>query len=76
MPAIEKQISTAEKNSIEIILQTYTALSGEVVVACSSRMRLGGLSIRSTRITYMEKVKSFFKNDSIKVFPNPAKAGI
>jgi len=73
--AIEKQISTAEKNSIEIILQTYTALSGEVVVACSSRMRLGGLSIRSTRITYMEKIKTFFKNDSIKIFPNPAKAG-
>ena len=23
----------------------------------------------------MEKVKSFFKSDSIKVFPNPAKAG-
>ena len=23
----------------------------------------------------MEKVKSFFKNDSIKVFPNPVKAG-
>ena len=73
--AIEKKISMAKESSIEVILQRYTALSGEVVVACSSRMRVVSFSIISTRISYMEKVKSFFKSDSIKVFPNPAKAG-
>jgi hypothetical protein len=72
---IEKQINTLKDSSTEIILQAHTVLSGDVVVTCSSRTRLGGFSIRSTRISYMEKVKSFFKSDSIKVFPNPAKAG-
>jgi hypothetical protein len=72
---IEKQINTGKDSSTEIILQTYTALGGEVVIACSSRIRLGGASIRSTRTTYLEKVKGFFKSDSIKIFPNPTKAG-
>jgi hypothetical protein len=73
--SVEKQINIVKDSSTEIILQTYTALGGEVIVACSSRTRLGGFSIRSIRVSYMEKVKGFFKSDSIKVFPNPAKAG-
>lgn len=72
---VEKQINTAKDSSTEIILQTYAALSGEVVVTCSSRTRLGGATIRTTRVTYMEKLKIFFKSDSVRIFPNPAKAG-
>ena len=74
--SFEKQINTARDSSKEIILlQANTALSGEVVVTCSPRMRLGGFSIKSTRINYLEKVMGFFKSDSIKIFPNPIKAG-
>ena len=72
---VEKQINTIKDSSTEIILQAHTVLSGDVVVTCSSRTRLGGASIRFTRTTYLEKIKDFFKSDSIKVFPNPAKAG-
>jgi len=72
---VEKQINTVKDSSTEIILQAHTVLSGDVVVTCSSRIRLGGARLRFTRITYLEKVKSLFKSDSIKIFPNPANAG-
>ncbi len=73
---VEKQINRTKDNSTEIILSTNATLNGEVVVACGPNIRLGGArSILVTRITYLEKVKDFFIADSIKIFPNPAKAG-
>jgi len=76
--SVEKQITNAKENSADIILVTNSTLNGEVVVAAANNIRLGGARIScGVRVqrTYLERVKNFFSSDSIKVFPNPAKAG-
>jgi hypothetical protein len=75
--SVEKQINRAKENSAEIILTTNATLNGEVVVTATGNIRLGGARMSCVRVqrSYLEKVKDFFTGDSIKVFPNPAKAG-
>ena len=73
--SVEKQITNAKENSADIILVTNATLNGEVVVAAANNIRLGSARISWVQRSYLEKVKDFFSSDSIKVFPNPAKAG-
>jgi len=75
--SVEKQINRAKENFVEIILATNATLNGEVVVTATGNIRLGGARMSCVRIqrNYLERVKDFFTRDSIKVFPNPAKAG-
>ena len=71
----EKQMHTKKDDFTKITLATNVRLNGEVVVTAKSNIRLGGVRTMFTRVTYLEKVKDFFSEDSIKVFPNPPKAG-
>ncbi len=76
----ERQIDLKKTGSIEITLSTNATLSGEVVVTAygvtrTGKMTLGSTSIRIERISYLQKAKDYFLGDSIKVFPNPVKAG-
>jgi len=75
--SVESQIDRTKDNSAEIILATSATLNGEVVVIVTGHIRLGGARMSGVRIkkNYLEKVKDFFTGDSIKVFPNPARAG-
>jgi hypothetical protein len=76
----ERQIELKKTDSVEIALSTNATLSGEVVVTAygvtrTGKMTLGSTSIRMERISYLQKAKDYFLGDSIKVFPNPVKAG-
>jgi hypothetical protein len=76
----ERQIDLKKADSIKITLSTNATLSGEVVVTAygvtrTGKMTFGSTSIRIERISYLQKAKDYFLGDSIKVFPNPVKAG-
>lgn len=77
----ERQIDLKKADSIEITLSPNTTLSGEVVVTsiCISRkerVTTGSYTtVRIERRSYLQKMKDYFVGDSIKVFPNPVKAG-
>jgi hypothetical protein len=75
----ERQIDLKKADSIEFTLLTNVKLSGEVVVTAFGVTRTGkitsGITFRIERISYLQKVKDYFVGDSIKVFPNPVKAG-
>ena len=75
----EKQINVHRNDFNEITLTTNTFLSGEVVVSSTvytrGRIKLGGAVSYKIQKPYIQKVKDYFFNDSIKVFPNPVKAG-
>jgi hypothetical protein len=73
----EKQINLKKDNSAEITLATNATINGEVVVtsyvSVTGRLRMGAYCVRST--SFIQQVKDFFSKDSIKVYPNPTKAG-
>ena len=75
----ERQIDLKKADSTEITLSTNATLSGEVVVTAYGVTRTGkmtfGFTSRIEKISYLQKVKDYFAGDSIKVFPNPVKAG-
>jgi len=77
----EKQINFKKVNSAEITLSTNAALNGEVVVTALGITRKGQTAFgyttttRVERRSYLQKLKNYFVNDSIRVFPNPARAG-
>ena len=75
----EKQINVRRNDFNKITLTTYTLLSGEVVVSSAvctrGRVKLGGVVSYKIEKPYIQRVKDYFLNDSITVFPNPAKAG-
>ena len=72
----EKEINNRKNDFVEIKLTTNAALNGEVVITTSGNIKLGG-AMRVVRVkrSYVERVKNYFVNDSINIFPNPAKAG-
>ena len=74
----EKQIHTKKDDFTKITLATNVRLNGEVVVTATSNIRLGGAQITGIWVkkkTHLEKLKAFFAGDSIRISPNPAKAG-
>jgi hypothetical protein len=74
----EKQINIRKDDFTKITLGTNARLNGEVIVTATSNIRLGGARITGICVkkkTYLEKLKLFFAGDSIKISPNPAKAG-
>ena len=76
----ERQINLKKNNSTEITLSTNATLNGEVVVTafgitCKRMVTSGYTTVWTERRSYLQKVKDYFVKDSIKVFPNPAKAG-
>jgi hypothetical protein len=60
-----------------IILKPISTVNSEVVVVAYGSVRKGYVTgaMWTTERTYLQKVRDYFINDSIKVFPNPAKAG-
>ena len=76
----ERQINLRKINSAEITLSTNATLNGEVVVTTICYARKGRVTfgytttVRTERISYLQKVKDYFVRDSVKIFPNPAKS--
>jgi hypothetical protein len=75
----ERQINLKKGNSTQITLSTNSTLNGEVVVIAGitrkGKTTYGYTStVRTERISYWQKLKDHFVNDSIKLFPNPAKS--
>ena len=76
----ERQINLKKINSTEIRLSTNATLNGEVVVTAICYARKGSVTfgytttVRTERISYLQKVKDYFVSDSIKIFPNPVKS--
>jgi hypothetical protein len=72
----EKEMNIRKSNFVEIKLTANAALNGEVVITTRGNIRLGG-AMRVVRVkrSYVERVKNYFVNDSINIFPNPVKAG-
>ena len=76
----EKEINARKDDFTEIRLATNATLNGEVVVtAAISNVRIGllvsGYTISVKQTSFLQKVKSVFVFDSVKIFPNPAKSG-
>ena len=72
----EKEMNTKKDDFTEITLATNVVSNSEVVITTSGNIRLGGaMRIVRVRTSYVQQVKNYFVNDSITIFPNPAKAG-
>jgi hypothetical protein len=70
-------VNDLSNQSQSIILKPISTVNNEVVVVSYGSVRKGYVTgaMGTIERTYLQKVWDYFINDSIKVFPNPAKAG-
>ena len=70
-------VNDLSSQSQSIILKPISTVNNEVVVVSYGSVRKGYVTgaLWTIERTYLQKARDYFINDSIKVFPNPAKTG-
>jgi len=73
----ELLVNDLSNQSQSIILKPISMVNNGVIVVGYGSVRKGYVTGAMWKVerTYLQKVRDYFINDSIKVFPNPAKAG-